>query len=463
MFRRLLLLRRETVLITEGPQAHPHHACLGRLARATAEEGFGLIEMIMATTLFLCISAPLVGVLLASIAQQKLAHERTLAAQTAQSAIETIRALPYNSVGTQNGNPAGTVATALPASQFGIGGLDATVTTRISYMDDAPSTSYRTRADYKRVVVTVVRNGDSKQLTQDVTYVAPPGGGAYAGQNEGIVLAQVIDSVLNTPVPGATVMLSGGPTPARTDVTDASGSVTFPALLPTTTALNHYDVTVAATTGYTTLREDTPPAMSARSAIVGGQTFQTILRVYKAATIYVGTLNSDGTPYTGAATVTISSTRGAQSFPFSAGQFTLAPPLTLAGELVVPNVQYTARVLAANGASSAETTQLVPNSYPTDLTKTFTLALGAPAAMQTLTVRVANAGGTRIAGASVTVSGGPGSNILLTGTTDASGTAVFSVPSNATPGYTTTAASGLLTGTASGGVTAPTTRTVTVR
>ena len=344
-----------------------------------------------------------------------------------------------------------------------ISGLDATVTTRISYMDDAPSTSYRTRADYKRVVVTVVRNGDSKQLTQDVTYVAPPGGGAYAGQNEGIVLAQVIDSVLNTPVPGATVMLSGGPTPARTDVTDASGSVTFPALLPTTTALNHYDVTVAATTGYTTLREDTPPAMSARSAIVGGQTFQTILRVYKAATIYVGTLNSDGTPYTGAATVTISSTRGAQSFPFSAGQFTLAPPLTLAGELVVPNVQYTARVLAANGASSAETTQLVPNSYPTDLTKTFTLALGAPAAMQTLTVRVANAGGTRIAGASVTVSGGPGSNILLTGTTDASGTAVFSVPSNATPGYTTTAASGLLTGTASGGVTAPTTRTVTVR
>ncbi len=59
----------------------------------------------MADTLFLIISAPLVGVLLASITQQKLAHERTLAAQTAQSAIETIRALPYNAVGTQNGQP----------------------------------------------------------------------------------------------------------------------------------------------------------------------------------------------------------------------------------------------------------------------------------------------------------------------------------------------------------------------
>ena len=46
----------------------------------------------------------------------------------------------------------------MPASQLGIQGLDATVTTKISFMDDAPVTSYRTRADYKQVVVTVVRN-----------------------------------------------------------------------------------------------------------------------------------------------------------------------------------------------------------------------------------------------------------------------------------------------------------------
>jgi hypothetical protein len=448
-------------LKTEGPQAHTHRACPGWVAKATAEEGFGLIEMIMATTLFLIISAPLVGVLLASITQQKLSHERTLAAQTAQSAIETIRALPYSSVGTQTGNPAGTVATSMPASQFGIG-LDATVTTRISFMDDAPATSYRTRADYKRVVVTVVRNADSKQLTQDVTYVAPPGGGAYAGQNEGIVLAQVIDAALNTPVPGASVTLSAGPTPARSDSSDASGSVTFPALLPTTLALNHYDLTVAAG-GYTTLREDTPPSLSARSAIAGGQTFQTILRVYKAATIYVGALNADNTPYTGAGTVTISSPRGTQSFPVGAGQLALAPPQTLAGEPVVPNIQYTVRMLAANGASSTAATALVPNNYPVDLTKTFSVTLGLPAAMQALTVKVVNAAGTRIAGAAVTVSGGPGSNILLTGTTDASGNAVFSVPTNSAPGYTTLATSGALTGAVTGAVTAPVTRTVTVR
>ena len=448
-------------MTTEGPQAHTQPEDPGWIAHATAEDGFGLIEMIMAGTLFLIISAPLVGVLLASITQQKLAHERTLAAQTAQSAIETIRALPYSSVGTQTGNPAGIVAPTMTASQFGIG-LDATVTTRISFMDDAPATAYRTRADYKRVVVTVVRNTDSKQLTQDVTYVAPPGGGAVAGQNEGIVIAQVIDAALNTPVPGATVTLSAGPTPSRSDLTDAGGTATFPSLLPTTVSLNHYDLGVS-TPGYTTLRDDVPPSLSARTPLVGGQTFQTVLRVYKAATINVNALNADGTPYPGTGTVTISSTRGTQSFPLSGGQFALIAPQTLAGEPVVPNIQYTVRVLAANGASSTAATQLVPNLYPTDLTKTFTVTLGAPAAMQALTVKVVNAAGTRVVGATVTVSGGPGSNVLLTGTTDANGNALFAVPSNTTPGYTTLATSGALTGTATGGITAPTTRTVTVR
>jgi hypothetical protein len=74
-----------------------------------------------------------------------------------------------------------------------------------------------------------------------------------------------------------------------------------------------------------------------------------------------------------------------------------------------------------------------------------------------------NAGGARVSGAAVTVSGGPGSNVLLSGTSDSSGNAVFSIPSNATPGYTASATSGTLTGSAAGGVTANTTRTVTVR
>jgi Tfp pilus assembly protein PilV len=419
-----------------------------------------MIETVMAMAMFAVISAPLVGVLLASIAQQGSSHERTLAAQTAQSAIESVRALPYDSVGVANGNPAGTIAAAMPASQLGIQGLDATVTTKISYMDDAPVTSYRTRADYKKVVVTVVRNTDARTLAQDVTYVAPPGAGAYAGQSQGIVLAQIIDYVLNTPLVNATVTVSGGPSPTRNDLTDAAGSAVFPSLLPTNVTLNHYDVTPVFT-GYVTLRDDSPPATASRTALVAGQTFNTVIRMYKAATIYVVAKNPDGSLYTGTASATIGSSRGTQTFSFTGGQLTVQ---TLAGEAVVPNVQYTARVLASNGMYSTATTALVPNAYPTDLTKTFTLTLGGTAAaMPALTVKVVNASGVVQANAAVTVSGGPGSNILLTGTTNATGLAVFSVPSNSTPGYTTSATLGALTGTATGAVTATTTRTVTIR
>jgi hypothetical protein len=419
-----------------------------------------MIETVMAMAMFAVVSAPLVGVLLASIAQQKVSHERTLAAETAQSAIESVRALPYDSVGVANGNPSGTITPTMTASQLGIQGLDATVKTQISYMDDAPATSYRTRADYKKVVVTVVRNADLRTLAQDVTYVAPPGAGAYAGQSQGIVLAQIVDYALNVPIVGATVTVGGGPSPTRNDLTDASGSSVFPSLLPTNVTLNHYDVTPAAT-GYVTLREDTPPATSARTALVAGQTFNTVIRMYKPATIYVVVKNPDGTSYTGTGSVTVGSSRGTQTYAFTNGQLTVT---SIAGELVVPNVQYTVRILTSNGQYSAPTTALVPNAYPTDLTKTFVSTLtGTPATMPVLTVKVVNASGFVQANAAVTVSGGPSSNILLTGTTNASGLAVFSVPSNSSPGYTTLATLGALTGTATAAVTATTTRTVTIR
>ena len=431
-----------------------------RVASLKAEDGFGLIELVVASTLFIVVSAPLTGVLLASITQQKLARERTLAAQTAQSAIESIRALPYESVGVQNGNPAGTVAASLTASQLGVVGLNATVKTKIAYVNDAPATSYQTKADYKKVTVTVLRSADSKQLTQEVTYVAPPGGGAVAGQSQGIVQVQVIDGVLNTPLPGATVTLSNGPSPLRNDVTDAAGTAVFPALLPTNVTYPYYNIG-ASLTGYTTLKDDMPPSTTAHTSIAGGQTFTTILRLYKAATIFVVPKSPDGSTYTGTATATIGSSRGAQSFTFSGGQLQVQ---TIAGEPVVPNLQYTARVLASNGQYTTPSTQLVPNSYPTDLTKTFPLSLtGTPATMPALTVKVVNSGGQKVVGATVTVNGGPGSNISLLGTTDATGAVVFAVPSSSSPQYSATAKSGTLSGVWSGGVTSNTTATVTVR
>jgi hypothetical protein len=412
----------------------------------------------MAMSVFAIVSAPLGGVMLASIAEQATSHERTLAAQTAQTAIEQIRALPYDSIGVLNGNPTGTVAATMQASDLGIQGLSATIKTRISYMDDAPATSYRTRADYKRIIVTIVRNADNKTLTQQATYVAPPGAGATAGQSQGIVAAQVIDYALNTPVQGATVTIQGGPSPLRTDVTDEAGQAVFPSLLPTTGT--PYDLT-ATMTGYTELKDDLPPSATGRTAIVAGQTFNTVLRIYKGCTINVNVATSTGAAYTGTGTITLSSSRGTESYAYAGAPLTIT---SIAGEPIVPSLTYTARILASNGTYSTGLSAVVPNAYPTDLTKSFTPQLNAtPTTMVALTVKVVNASGVVQPNSTVTVSGGPSSNILLTGTTNASGQVVFNVPSNSSPGYTTAAKNGTLTGTASGGVTTATTRTVTIR
>jgi hypothetical protein len=121
--------------------------------------------------LLLVVAGALGGVLTSAIAAQRLARERTLAQQAAQEEIESIRRLPYESVGTVSGNPPGSVE---PSRSIAVPGLQATVRTRIQYVSDPTPTSYATQANYKRVTVTVTRDRDSHELTREVTYVAPP-------------------------------------------------------------------------------------------------------------------------------------------------------------------------------------------------------------------------------------------------------------------------------------------------
>ena len=92
------------------------------------------------------------------------------------------------------------------------------------------------------MTVTVLRARDSKQLTNEVTYVAPPARAPYGGINLAIVNVQVVDFALNTPVADATVNLSTGPSAPRSDTTDSTGTVTFAALTPNPSAADFYDL-----------------------------------------------------------------------------------------------------------------------------------------------------------------------------------------------------------------------------
>ena len=329
----------------------------------SSETGQTLIEVLVAALIFAIVAASLIGVLTTGVNITSLARQKTLAERDASTQIEKIRNLPYASVGNVAGNPAGSVNLTTAIS---VAGLAATMTTKISYVNDPTPLSYQSYANYKRVTVTIARSSDSKQLAQEVTNIAPP---VKASQSLATAPFSVVDIGNNTVVPNVTVSLANGPSAPESDTTDASGQVTFAGLTPTSGSQPYYDASVTLPSGYVALSDTQSPAAVAHFSLAPGQILPVgTLKIYQPATIYVQLKKFDGSNYTGSANVTISSTRGTSSaLPYTSPQMTWT---ALNGEPLVPGLNYTVTVTAAgflNGTSS----QTVPTSYPTNLTSTF--------------------------------------------------------------------------------------------
>ncbi len=407
--------------------------------------------------LLFIVATPFVTVLSTSVVAQRYSRERTMAEQAAMTQIESIRSQDYTTVGTPNGNPNGTV----PASStISLRGTQGTLKSAITYVSDPTPNGYVTKADYKKVVVTVLRTKDSKQLAREVTYIAPPGDGSFAPAGQAIVIAQVVDYALNSALQGATVNLTTGPSAPRSDVTDASGTATFPDLTinPSSGSQAYYDL-APTLSGYQTLPDDVSPSGTAHVALTSGQTFNTVLRMFQPATIYVTLNNNNGTAYSGAATVTVSSPRKAQTFAYSGSTLTIT---SLNGEAIVPSLTYTVGAQTATNVFAPAVAKVVPSNYPSVLTQSFTDTLGASAStMQSLTLTVKTAAGATVSGARVDVTNGP-LPAILTGTTNGSGVVVFNVPSGNSYNATATSSSGLTGTWGVHNVTSTTTGTVTV-
>ena len=325
------------------------------------------------------------------------------------------------------------------AAAVGVTGLPATVTTSIHYVGDGIPGGYNQLTNYKQIVVTVTRNSDSRQLASESTYIAPPARAPYGGINEVALGVSVTDIGDNEPVPGVGIALGGGPSAPESDTTDSNGSVLFAGMTANTTSgpQEYYTVTPTLPTGYVEMSGDVTQA-----SLNPGQLTNLALRVYQPATIIVN-LTSGGSPYTGSATVTVTPPSGSpQSFTVTGGSGSIGS--------LIPNGQYAVSASTTSGLVASTVTQTVPNDYPTDLTSTFNLALAQ--ATGTLTVNAVN-GTTPIAGASITVTGGP-NGVDLTGTTDANGVANFpSIPAGSTP-YTVSGTYGA-TSFSQSGVTVP--------
>ena len=274
-----------------------------RLSLAYDQRGFTLIEATVAMVIFVIVATGLAGLLASGVKQHGLTRQKTLAKEEALSQIEKIRRYPYTDMGFVAGNPSGTIPAAEASKQISLTtggtGTTGTMVTQISWINDPTPTSYATAANYKRIQVTVTRNTDSKQLIKSVTYVAPSTRAPFGGINNAIINATVTDYALSTPLQNATVTLGAGPSAPATDVTGATGVVTFPALTPTTGGQPYYDVT-AALAGYDTMPEDLPPNTPARFALAPAQTKNTGIRLFKPATIYVDVPNYTQRPVSAA-------------------------------------------------------------------------------------------------------------------------------------------------------------------
>ncbi len=380
-----------------------------------------MVETVMALSLFLVVSAGLGGVLTSSVDAHGFSHQQSLAQEAADAQIEKVRALPYDKVGTQGGNPPGTVVATQSAASMGFPGFAATVNTSIHFVGDGVPGSYNQLTNYKEVEVTVTRDSDSRQLAREATYVAPPTRAPYGGINQVAVGVTVIDIGDNSKVPGAGIALQTGPSAPRSDTTDTNGAVLFAGLTanPTSGGQAYYNVAATLPSGYLEMTNDVTQVQ-----LGPGQLSNLTLSVYRPATIVVN-LTKNGNPYTGAATVTVTPPTGTpQVYTVSGGSGSIPNE--------IPNGQYTLTATTSDGLVAAAVTQSVPNSYPSDLTSTFDLVLTRPGG--TLSVTASN-GGTLIPGATINVTGGPES-VTLTGTTDANGVVNFTDVPAGPQGYT---------------------------
>jgi hypothetical protein len=406
-----------------------------------------LVEVVVASFIFMIVSTALVGVLVSSTAIQGIAKQKTVAEQGVANQIEQIRAMDYNSVGTTTGNPSGSI---LPSEPFvGVNneslGVEATMTTQITYKSSNVPGSAGTGADYKKVVVRITRNSDGKLLAQAATLVAPK---LRPSQTTSTIQAQVVDVGNSQLVSGVTVNLATGPSAPASDVTDTAGSVTFSGLTPNPTSGStaYYDLSVVPPSGYVALSDTVSPNAPAHVQLSPTQWWSTVLDVYKPVTIVVDLRNPDATPFTGTANVTVTSPRPSpggtsKTFTYTGTPLTittLAPP---SGELLVPNLTYTLQVTATGYTTVNDSGTVPASSYPTTTSRTFTETMTQVPGTLNVTVK-ANYSGTNIncRSATVNVTGGPNSVNLNGSTTSTGGAASFS---NLAPGstYTITASS----------------------
>jgi hypothetical protein len=190
--------------------------------------GMSLVDVVVGTALMLVIFTALFGLLRASALVSSLAKSKAGATAMAESQMEYIRGLSYDSLGTAGGIPSGTIAQVATTT---VSGSTYVVHTFIQYADDPADglgshDSNGLTNDYKRIRVAVDYGpGYSRDVTV-VSTMAPPSVETTTGG--GTLTMQVVNAA-GAGVPGATVALTNAAAGVNLSAfTDDTGMLSFP-------------------------------------------------------------------------------------------------------------------------------------------------------------------------------------------------------------------------------------------
>lgn len=193
-----------------------------------ALRGVTLVDTVIGVFLVVIVFLALVGLMRASLLVSSLAKAKAGATAVANTQMEYIRSLPYDSVGTVGGIPAGAIpqyaTTTANAIPYGI-------RTFIEYVDDpadgtGASDTNGITTDYKRIKVAVTYT--LKGRLREVDMVSNYAPASIETSTGGGTLKVVVVSSAGAPVSGASVRVVNASTSPAVDVTtftDATGVV----------------------------------------------------------------------------------------------------------------------------------------------------------------------------------------------------------------------------------------------
>jgi prepilin-type N-terminal cleavage/methylation domain-containing protein len=436
------------------------------LALLRSENGFTLIELIFASIILLIVSAPITAIVLTSSELARTSLQRTSVDKVAGAKIELIEAMPYDNIGLSGGNPSGTITSTSPSLLYTptkINGTPITISYTFSYINDHGAKTV-TYGDYKQVVVTIKNTTTGAVLSTKTADIASLAGAADGGADYVDIRRNVVDMAAGSPaLSGVTMNLTGGPSAPRSDTSNSSGSVIFPELTANTSSTNFYDIATSLT-GYSTYPGDLPypgtgsPAISLEQVNhqTGADDLQTIHMYKNGISATVNIYKSNGTTvWPSASTVYMNANSGSNvtdgiagtTASVAANSFANINTLSLDNSYISPAVT-TINVFPANYEISAESgtassmtyatpqTVAVPSNYPTTLTQTVNLVMGASPCTSntTLTVTVKR-GSSTVQGAHVevysTATGQTNApSVWLWGDTNSSGQVSLIIPTN---------------------------------